>query len=147
MGRQNAFCFVAYLLALTLGTSASAWALSLSGCTCLAATMAWHVRVQMANVRVNILSTCFCSVPCSMAPDSSPTASMRGMIICSSSGMASIGGISDDKLQKALDDAAKQVGKGKAYIANYMFPEGRTCSGDLKVLVEKASLEPRPHCF
>ena len=54
-----------------------------------------------------------------------------------SSGMASIGGIADDKLQKALDDAAKEVGKGQAYIANYMFPEGRTCSGDLKVL-EKA---------
>jgi len=53
------------------------------------------------------------------------------------SGMASIGGIADDKLQKCLDDAAKQVGSGKAYIANYMFPEGRTCSGDLKVL-EKA---------
>ena len=54
-----------------------------------------------------------------------------------SSGMASIGGIADDKLQKALDDAAKEVGSGKAYIANYMFPEGRTCSGDKKVL-EKA---------
>lgn len=53
------------------------------------------------------------------------------------SGMASIGGIADDKLQESLDEAAKAVGKGKAYIANYMFPEGRTCSGDLKVL-EKA---------
>jgi len=28
-------------------------------------------------------------------------------------------------------------GEGKAYIANYMFPEGRTCTGDVKVL-EKA---------
>ena len=54
------------------------------------------------------------------------------------SGMASIGGIADDKLQKCLDEAAASVGgKGKAYIANYMFPEGRTCTGDLKVL-EKA---------
>ncbi|KAL1496536.1 hypothetical protein AB1Y20_014142 [Prymnesium parvum] len=53
------------------------------------------------------------------------------------SGMASIGGIADDKLQECLDEAAKSVGKGKAYIANYMFPEGRTCSGDMKVL-EKA---------
>merc|ERR1711871_666977 len=53
------------------------------------------------------------------------------------SGMASIGGIADDKLQQALDEAAKEVGHGKAYIANYMFPEGRTCSGDRKVL-EKA---------
>ena len=41
------------------------------------------------------------------------------------------------KLQQVLDEAGEKVGKGKAYIANYMFPEGRTCSGDLKVL-EKA---------
>ena len=39
--------------------------------------------------------------------------------------------------QIKLDKAAKEVGSGKAYIANYMFPEGRTCSGDKKVL-EKA---------
>lgn len=50
------------------------------------------------------------------------------------SGMASIGGIADDKLQQCLDEAATAVGSGKAYIANYMFPEGRTCTGDLKVL-------------
>jgi len=55
----------------------------------------------------------------------------------SKGGMASIGGIDDDKLQECLDEAAKKVGSGQAYIANYMFPEGRTCSGDLKVL-EKA---------
>lgn len=55
-----------------------------------------------------------------------------------SSGMASIGPLDDDKLQKVLDDAATAVGSGaKAYIANYMFPGGRTCSGDVKVL-EKA---------
>jgi len=54
-----------------------------------------------------------------------------------SSGMASIGGISDEKLQSCLEKAAAEVGSGNAYIANYMFPEGRTCSGDLKVL-EKA---------
>ena len=52
-------------------------------------------------------------------------------------GMASIGGIADGPLQASLDEAAAAVGSGKAYIANYMFPEGRTCSGDLKVL-EKA---------
>ena len=40
-------------------------------------------------------------------------------------------------LQDALDEAAKAVGSGKAYIANYMYPEGRTCSGDYKTL-EKA---------
>jgi len=56
------------------------------------------------------------------------------------SGMASIGGIADDKLQECLDQAAVNVGKGKAYIANYMFPEGRTCSGDLKVLEEACKL-------
>ncbi|KAL3894809.1 MAG: hypothetical protein SGPRY_013704 [Prymnesium sp.] len=55
----------------------------------------------------------------------------------SKSGMASIGGISDEDLQVCLDEAAKAVGSGQAYIANYMFPQGRTCSGDLKVL-EKA---------
>ena len=33
----------------------------------------------------------------------------------SNSGMASIGGLADDKLQKALDDAAAAVGSGKAY--------------------------------
>merc|ERR1719230_788684 len=52
-------------------------------------------------------------------------------------GMASIGGIADGPLQASLDEAAAAVGSGKAYIANYMFPEGRTCSGDIKVL-EKA---------
>ena len=35
------------------------------------------------------------------------------------SGMASIGGIADDKLQACLDEAIKAVGSGKAYIANY----------------------------
>lgn len=55
-------------------------------------------------------------------------------------GMASIGGISDDKLQEGLDEAAASVGSGKAYIANYMFPEGRTCSGDLKVLEKMCEL-------
>ena len=55
-----------------------------------------------------------------------------------SSGMASIAGIADEPLQKCLDEAAKAIGgEGKAYIANYMFPEGRTCTGDVKVL-EKA---------
>ena len=49
--------------------------------------------------------------------------------------MASVSGCSDTVLQDALDKAAATVGGGKkAYIANYMFPEGRTCSGDPKVL-------------
>merc|ERR1712087_1034283 len=52
----------------------------------------------------------------------------------SSGAMASVSGCSDAILQEALDKAAVEVGTGKkAYIANYMFPEGRTCSGDKKV--------------
>ena len=50
-------------------------------------------------------------------------------------GMATVTGASDAALQQALDKAAATVGGGKkAYIANYMFPEGRTCSGDREVL-------------
>ena len=56
------------------------------------------------------------------------------------SGMASIGGLPDDKLMAALDEAAVAVGKGKAYVANYMFPQGRTCSGDLDVLAKACEL-------
>ena len=55
----------------------------------------------------------------------------------SKGGMAAIGGVADDKVQAALDAAAEATGSGKAYIANYMYPEGRTCSGDYKTL-EKA---------
>eukprot|EP00965_Chrysotila_dentata_P216620 6189480-Pleurochrysis_carterae.AAC.1 len=52
-----------------------------------------------------------------------------------SGAMASVSGASDTVLQEALDAAAAKVGSGKkAYIANYMFPEGRTCSGDKAVL-------------
>jgi [acyl-carrier-protein] S-malonyltransferase len=58
-------------------------------------------------------------------------------------GMASVSGASDAALQQALDKAAATVGGGKkAYIANYMFPEGRTCSGDLKVLEETCKIVP-----
>ena len=58
-------------------------------------------------------------------------------------GMASVSGASDDALQAALDKAAGIVdptGKAKAYIANYMFPEGRTCSGDKAVLEKMCEL-------
>ena len=58
-------------------------------------------------------------------------------------GMASVSGASDDALQAALDKAAAIVdptGKAKAYIANYMFPEGRTCSGDKAVLEKMCEL-------
>jgi len=52
-----------------------------------------------------------------------------------SGAMASVSGCSDTILQQALDKAGEAVGGGKkAYIANYMFPEGRTCSGDKAVL-------------
>jgi len=58
-------------------------------------------------------------------------------------GMATVTGASDAALQQALDKAAATVGGGKkAYIANYMFPEGRTCSGDLKVLEEMCKIAP-----
>ena len=53
------------------------------------------------------------------------------------------GGASDDALQTALDKAAAIVdptGKAKAYIANYMFPEERTCSGDKAVLEKMCEL-------
>ena len=56
-------------------------------------------------------------------------------------GMASVSGASDDALQTALDKAAGIVGgDAKAYIANYMFPEGRTCSGDKAVLEKMCEL-------
>ena len=56
-------------------------------------------------------------------------------------GMASVSGALDDALQAALDKAAGIVGGGaKAYIANYMFPEGRTCSGDKAVLEKMCEL-------
>jgi len=54
-----------------------------------------------------------------------------------SGAMASVSGCDDKILQDALDKAAATVGGGKkGYIANYMFPQGRTCSGDKKVLEE-----------
>ena len=57
--------------------------------------------------------------------------------------MCSVAGCTDDKLQQALDAAADAVGSGKkAWIANYMFPEGRTCSGDPEVLERLCELAP-----
>lgn len=55
--------------------------------------------------------------------------------------MASVSGVDDDTLTQLLAAAAEQVGNGgKAYIANYMFPEGRTCSGDTAVLKKLCEL-------
>ena len=49
--------------------------------------------------------------------------------------MASVSGMADDALEAAIAEAEASVGGGKkGYIANYMFPEGRTCSGDVEVL-------------
>ena len=58
------------------------------------------------------------------------------------SGMASIVGITDDAvLEKCLSEAKAAVGgDGAAYIANYMFPGGRTCSGDKQVLSKACEL-------
>ncbi|KAL3918632.1 MAG: hypothetical protein SGPRY_005938 [Prymnesium sp.] len=51
------------------------------------------------------------------------------------SGMASVSGVDDEQLQALLDEAGEEVGGGKkGYIANYMFPLGRTCSGDTEVI-------------
>jgi len=55
--------------------------------------------------------------------------------------MASISGVDDQTLLQMIAAATAEVNNGgKVYIANYMFPEGRTCSGDtvvLKKLCEK----------
>ena len=57
------------------------------------------------------------------------------------SGMASISGVDDKTLLQMIAQAtAETEGDGKAYIANYMFPEGRTCSGDKAVLEEACKL-------
>ncbi|KAL1508509.1 hypothetical protein AB1Y20_004610 [Prymnesium parvum] len=58
----------------------------------------------------------------------------------SSSGMASVSGVDDEQLQALLDEASSEAGgEKKGYIANYMFPEGRTCSGDTEVLTKMCS--------
>lgn len=57
--------------------------------------------------------------------------------------MCSVAGCTDEKLQQALDAAAEAVGNGKkAWVANYMFPEGRTCSGDPDVIAKLCELAP-----
>jgi len=49
--------------------------------------------------------------------------------------MASISGVDDQTLLQMISAATSEVDNGgKVYIANYMFPEGRTCSGDTAVL-------------
>ena len=49
--------------------------------------------------------------------------------------MATISGVDDETLVKLIAEATAAVGgDGRAYIANYMFAEGRTCSGDKKIL-------------
>ena len=51
------------------------------------------------------------------------------------SGMASVAGLDDPGMKKLIAEASKAVGGGKeAYIANYLFPGGRTLSGDIDVL-------------
>lgn len=50
-------------------------------------------------------------------------------------GMASVAGLDDDQLTALLAEGAAAVGGGKAaYVANYLFPGGRTLSGDADVL-------------
>ena len=56
-------------------------------------------------------------------------------------GMASISGVDDQTLLSLISKAqAASGGSGKAYIANYLFPEGRTCSGDASVLKKLCEL-------
>jgi len=55
--------------------------------------------------------------------------------------MASVSGVDDTTLAQMIAAATEQVGNGgRAYIANYMFPEGRTCSGDTAVLKKLCEL-------
>jgi len=55
--------------------------------------------------------------------------------------MASISGVDDATIVQMIAEATKEIGgDGKAYIANYMFPEGRTCSGDTLVLKKLCEL-------
>eukprot|EP00908_Phaeocystis_cordata_P016975 Transcript_28292.p1 GENE.Transcript_28292~~Transcript_28292.p1 ORF type:complete len:509 (-),score=168.81 Transcript_28292:76-1554(-) len=50
-------------------------------------------------------------------------------------GMASVAGLGDDAIGALLAEGAAAVGGGKAaYMANFMFPGGRTLSGDAAVL-------------
>ena len=49
--------------------------------------------------------------------------------------MATIAGLDDPTLLQIIAEATQEVGgEGRVYIANYMFPEGRSCSGDRSVL-------------
>jgi len=55
--------------------------------------------------------------------------------------MASISGVDDPTLLQLIGQATAEFGGDKkAYIANYMFPEGRTCSGDVQVLKKLCEL-------
>ena len=55
--------------------------------------------------------------------------------------MASVSGVDDETLLQMIAKATAEVGgDGRVYIANYMFPEGRTCSGDTKVLKKLCEL-------
>jgi len=55
--------------------------------------------------------------------------------------MASIAGVDDRTLLELIADASAEVGtNGRAYVANYMFAEGRTCSGDRQVLKKLCEL-------
>ena len=51
------------------------------------------------------------------------------------SGMASVAGLDDGAMEALLRDGAAAVGGGRrAHVANYLFPGGRTLSGDVAVL-------------
>ena len=49
--------------------------------------------------------------------------------------MASVAGLDDPAIAKLLAEAAESVGGGKAcHVAGYLFPGGRTLSGDAAVV-------------
>ena len=55
--------------------------------------------------------------------------------------MATISGVDDQTLAQMIAQATAAVGgTGRAYVANFMFPEGRTCSGDRQVLMKLCEL-------
>eukprot|EP00964_Phaeocystis_antarctica_P021803 scaffold12106_cov81-Phaeocystis_antarctica.AAC.1 len=100
--------------------------------------------LRVVKARAEAMDVCHAGLQprTSKDPEGSPATHTCAAAKAAPGGMATVTGASDAALQQALDKAAATVGGGKkAYIANYMFPEGRTCSGDLKA---REIANPRP---
>lgn len=66
---------------------------------------------------------------------------MQAAADAADAGMATISGVDDPTLLQMIAEATKEVGgEGRVYVANYMFPEGRTVSGDKAVLKKLCEL-------